>query len=103
MFSHKWDIYIIPPRQCLGTIWDIIEGLYEPEPEEKHSEKVSGHNSASEIMNLYQVWTPTLELHMMQTVNNSAWGGRSLRVQSPYLAEELLTFDLLLGVSISFL
>lgn len=53
MFSHKCDIYIIPPRQCLGTIWDIIEGLYEPEPEDKHSEKVSGHNSASEIMNLY--------------------------------------------------
>lgn len=65
--------YIIPPRQWLGTIWAIIEGLYEPETGDKHSDKVSGHDSTPEIMNLYQLWTPALDLHMMQTVNNSAW------------------------------
>lgn len=40
---------------------------------DKHSEKVSGQESIPEIMNLYQLWTPALDLHMMKAVNNSAW------------------------------
>lgn len=72
--------------QCSATIGAFIlfllgnaeaplgqEGSYEPETGDKHSEKMSGHDSAPETMNLYQLWIPVLDLHMMQTVNNSAW------------------------------
>ena len=40
---------------------------------DKHSGKVSGHDSIPKITNLYQLWTPALDLHMMKAVNNSAW------------------------------